>query len=52
MKFSLSKEVLQMAEILERSSAVRRLVIVLGVGAEVVAGLFAMASLLHAIRWW
>jgi len=48
MDFNANKEVLAMAEILERSKELRRLIL----GAEIVIGIFAIASLLHAIRWW
>jgi hypothetical protein len=48
MKFSVSKEVVQMLALLEQSPRVRRLIY----GAEAVVGLFALAALIHAVRWW
>lgn len=44
MKFTGTKELVKMAEILERSAPLRWLV----VGAEVVMGLYALPAVLHA----
>lgn len=48
MKFSLSKEVVKMAELFERSPALRKL----AWGALCVCALFALPQLVLAFRWW
>jgi len=48
MKFSVSKEVVQMLALIDESPRLRNLIY----GAEVVIGLFALPSLIQAIRWW
>lgn len=48
MKFSLSREVVKVAELLDRSPALRKLVW----GALGVCALFALPQLVSAIRWW
>lgn len=48
MKFSVSKEVIQMIEVLERSPSVRRLACLV----VVVFSCYPLAALVKAVRWW